>query len=282
MESPDAEHPNIAGRDSRLRAIATLTTEQRSPSTGAVYPLGARVELCGFVRFRRNLVRIPVPDPAAVCISLARRLGSQGAAFFRLRLDAQCVRSAQGHRHFALVGEAELFDAYEDLIACVVFSHAALEVFANDKIPDDFQLSPDRVKKCKVECRSPRSKDEIERWVSLDNKLKHLLPAICSVQPPSGRAWQRYADLKRLRDRLVHLKSTDWKRSVPENADDWLWTRMMSGEAAEAPEIALDVISHYYPDTQQRPRWLRKLTPPGGQEASEPGRQALDRGCTYV
>jgi hypothetical protein len=137
----------------------------------------------------------------------------------------------------------------------VIFAYTALEAFANESIPDDYKFERMRGDK---KCTELYSKDQIERHLSLDTKLDEVLPVIRSVVTPKGtKTWEMYIWLKNLRDRFIHLKSSDWRKSAPESADEYVWTDLLSDQVLQAPSIALGIIEHYsLPD---RPRWLKKI-----------------------
>jgi hypothetical protein len=251
------EHQDIDSRDWRLQAITTLAEDFRSPWTGTLHKAGSVVELVGFVQYdkRHQLALIPVPNAPAIYLSLARKAADLGADFVNQGFSKYLAPLPDGNRRFSLDAEADLFDALENMIACIVFSYTAIEAFANQTIPDDFQFEQER---SDGRCRETYSKEQIERFISLDTKLDTILPGICSVPSPKDTgAWHNYVWLKRLRDRLIHLKSSDCKNSAPENAEDYVWTWLLSNKVLKAPKFAVAIIEHYHPD--KKPRWIRKF-----------------------
>lgn len=70
-------------------------------------------------------------------------------------------------------------------------------------------------------------KDEIERKINLDEKFHIILPNIYNVPSPKGKkVWGHYKEIKKVRDRIIHLKSIDRKASGPE--DETIWGIMLS------------------------------------------------------
>ncbi len=247
------EHPRISKRDWRLQGITTLAQDFKSPWSGILHKVGAPVEIAGFVRFKGEITQIPVPNPSAIYISLARRSVENTAENLRI-LGEKIVKRSNNTSAFSNEYEIQFFNELENLIACVVFSHTAIEAFANESIPDDYKFEKMRGDK---RCVEIYSKDQIERNLSLDTKLDEILPTLFAVQSPKGtKLWENYAWLKEIRDRFVHLKSTDWKHSTPENADQYVWTNLLSGRVQEGPKIAVELIHHY--QKQKPPRWLAK------------------------
>ena len=249
------EHPRIAERDWRLRAITTLTEEHHSPS-GTTYPVGSLVELVGFVFLPNGRgLTIPFPDPTAIFLSLAEKELRKATEYQDTALPSG-VNYGNDEENTLKPGiESGFFDCLQSIVAAVVFSYTAIEVFANSMIPDDYVFSnPRRDKKC----TESYSKDQIERHISLDTKLDKLLPDICNVASPKGtKLWVQYVKIKDLRDRLIHLKSRDWQKSVPANAKNSIWTRVLSEETRHVPAFAFELIWHYLP--AKKPRWAERF-----------------------
>ena len=67
------EHPNIANRDWRFKWIGTAKKDYKSPSTGTVHQAGTPVYTVTFIKYKNETVGIPLPDPAAIYLSLAMK-----------------------------------------------------------------------------------------------------------------------------------------------------------------------------------------------------------------
>jgi hypothetical protein len=147
--------------------------------------------------------------------------------------------------------QGPLFDYLEACIAHIIFSFSAIEAFANETIPDDHKHELERDGKMEI-----LAKAEIERRVGLDEKLHTILPAALSMPSPKGTAtWERYRVLKKLRDRLVHLKSEDRRKSGPEEETVWGILLRMHGRAW--CDDAHTVIGYFEPAVRNR-RWFGK------------------------
>jgi hypothetical protein len=100
------------------------------------------------------------------------------------------------------------------------------------------------------------SKNEIEREIPLDIKLKLVVPEAHGITGPAGnRAWQDFVLLKRIRDRLIHLKSVDSKASGPE--DQTVWGIMLEKKQLDFSKVAYELISAYNCLVQNR-RWFNQ------------------------
>lgn len=146
-----------------------------------------------------------------------------------------------------------LFDWFQLSVAEIIFSFTALEAFANESIPASFEYdwmtSKKEIKKLKG--------SEIERSISLDEKLKHVLPRAHAIKSPSGtKAWSQFRDLKRVRDRLIHLKSIDRKASGPENQT--IWGLLIAEKEANFAEYSYNMIGAF-PALVDGRRWYSLL-----------------------
>ena len=248
------EHPNIARRDWRLQAITTLTKEFRSPSMGAVHPVGTAVEQAGFVLLDGGLLGIKVPNAAALFLSMAQRLATEADRFLRERLRAGLLRDADGQ---TIVGdgiEAGFFECLENLAGAVIFSYTSIEAFANESIPDDYQHE---MRRPDGRCIEVYDKQQAERHVALDVKLDSILPKVLGVPSPKGtNPWQNFVALKRVRDRFIHLKTSDRTQPRPERVADSAWSMLVSPRVRASPVVAKALMLHYFPG--KPPRWLAK------------------------
>ena len=136
----------------------------------------------------------------------------------------------------------------------MILSFTAIEAFANHLIPDDHRFSVDRQD---GQCTCVYTKPQIERFVKLDTKLAEVLPEVRSVKSPKGtKVWQGFIWLKNLRDRLVHLKSSDLKQRQDKNLEDYAWAMLLDPKVLRSAQVAKDVMAWYFPEDP--PRWLQK------------------------
>jgi hypothetical protein len=135
----------------------------------------------------------------------------------------------------------------------VVFAFTALESFANEIIPQDYSYTT-------VDGKTGQtvtySHDEIERYVSLDEKLSGVLPSALSVRPPKGlHIWRDFKNVKRARDRLIHLKSADRQRTGPDV--ETIWGYMLRNAKEPFCDHAHKLMGHFGPSVTSR-RWYKK------------------------
>ncbi|MCJ2084660.1 hypothetical protein MKK88_01435, partial [Methylobacterium sp. E-005] len=143
-----------------------------------------------------------------------------------------------------------LFDYFEVAMMELVCSYSAIEATANELIPEGFTYQrPSKGNQPPV----AMAKLEIERKISLDEKLKRVLPqALGKASPASGTLWPPYSKLQDLRDRLIHLKTVDQTRSGPET--ETIWGRLLRLGPTVYPNVAANMISHFIKPER---RWFR-------------------------
>jgi DNA-directed RNA polymerase beta' subunit len=249
----DNDHPNIITRDWRIQAITTLATDFTSPWTKFVHKAGTPVVSIGFIKRTKNLLQMPVPNPCAMYISVANRAVKRASS---LLSEIEGKYAPIAHRKLAVteVLETRFFDAIEEMVTCIIFSYSAIEAFANSSVPDDYKFRHAREDK---RCDEIYNKLQIERNLPLEMKLDELLPPIYSVPSPKGtKVWNDFFWLKDMRDRFTHLKSSDWDKSSPEKAPNYIWTKLFESKVLRAPNISLSIINYYF--KKQKPRWLIK------------------------
>ena len=144
---------------------------------------------------------------------------------------------------------SESFDYIERVMESIVMAFTALEAFVNENIPDDYQYHTHKKSEVILEVMD---KNAIERWLSLDEKLSLVLPGAKSIDSPKGRkCWQGYKELKRSRDRIIHMKKEDRRSSGPDIPT--LWHQLFK---VNAPHIqAKEVIDYFVKKTEVQPRW---------------------------
>ena len=186
--------------DWRLQATTTLAKPFASPWTDQTYEVGSRVTACSTMKFRGNkTLTISLPNAVAMCLNISYRAHGDSN---KLLSESGVQRSLKKAVNF--INDAQAIDCMENLITSIVFAFTALEAFANETIPDDYIYEFERRDK---RCTESYSKDQIERYISLDDKISCVLPSILKVKSPKGtRVWQEYSKLKKIRDRIIHMK----------------------------------------------------------------------------
>jgi hypothetical protein len=143
-----------------------------------------------------------------------------------------------------------LFDFCEQFAAHVVFAFTALESFANEVIPEGYTYTTTRGQKGQ---KITYNRDGIERNVSLSEKLAQILPSALGVKPPKGlHIWRDYTNLRKVRDRIIHLKMSDRSRTGPETPT--IWGDMLRNSKEPFCDNAHKLMGYFGPVVTNR-RW---------------------------
>ena len=147
-----------------------------------------------------------------------------------------------------------LFDFFELMISQIIFSFLAVEAFANISIPKDYTHRAKRSDKKFIE---EYDKDQTERFVNLEAKLDKILPKIFDVKSPIGtKDWDNFQNIKKLRDRLIHLKSSDTSASGPEIKT--IWGDLIRNKKTDFSKQSHQIIGHYI-GKKEGFRWHKKF-----------------------
>ncbi len=182
------------------------------------------------------IVDFGIPNVTALFLSQAARLDIASQDFSETRLSAV---SDLNQRNF------QLFEFFESRMASVVFSHSALEAFANEVISRAYAGTYRYEPVMKNGVSVSYDFNSIERKVSLEEKLATVIPEIFAVPSPKGkRPWNRFQKLKKLRDRIVHCKARDRAPSKPD--DDVLWRALIDPAGRNVAFDAYGLIGYFY------------------------------------
>lgn len=155
-----------------------------------------------------------------------------------------------------------LFDFCEQYAAHVIFAFTALEAFANEVIANEVAENGYSYTTARARNKAqPGEKvtyrgEAIERSVSLDEKLAQVLPDALNVGSPKGlHIWRDHKNLKRWRDRLIHLKMADRQPRGPEVKS--IWGDMLRNPTEPFCDNAHKIMGYFGPKVTNR-RWHQK------------------------
>ena len=193
---------------------------------------------------KRGQVDFGVPSSPALFLSAARR------SFLQTKDLDPSLMFYKWQNGRIPVNHSKLFDYFEAFASHVVFSFTALEAFANEAIPTDFEYQSEKKGEPIV-----LKKPDIERSINLDEKLHSVLPKALGVATPKGKKpWQQYKLLKGMRDRIIHLKTVDRTPSGPEKES--VWGMMLRAHEKPFCDYAHAMMGHYL--TVSNRRWHRE------------------------
>lgn len=235
--------------DWRLHAVARLAEDWKSPWTGQVAPKGSRLTVSAVLRLtKKKTITIPLPNATALFLSSAAKSFSAAKA---LRDESGFDKSL--HSEVSFGADAMVFDYLEHMLSATVLAFTAVEAFVNEVIPEEYVYPRQRRTQKILELTA---KEDIERFVPLDEKLASVLPEVFACASPKGsRCWQEYQQLKGIRDRIVHMKSNDRKSSGPDV--ETVWKAIV---LAPAPHrLAKSVIDYFVKAMPSKPSWHKNF-----------------------
>lgn len=238
--------------DFRYQALTTIAQDWKSPFTGILHKKGSIVEFSAIVKYSGNLLlSFPVPNAAAMYLKLSHYL------FEESQQELVKAESLQkGRDNIAQINEIpSFFDLLEKRLASIIFAYTAVEVFANQTIPDKYVYEKERED---GRCKETYTKEQAERWISLDEKLGELLPKALVIKTPRKKqVWSNFKQLKKIRDRLIHPKTKDLHSTGVTDTSIW---NIIASKNLENPSLhAKNIISYFIATMQNKPRWFIKL-----------------------
>jgi hypothetical protein len=240
------EHILKTDIDWRLNAYSFLAEDWVSPWTQQISKKGTQLTVVACAKNRAgNEISVPVPNATAMMLNSSRR-AYKSAEELR-RKDKLDVR---GNHNGVFKNNAVAIDYLELMIESVVTAHIGVEAFANEWIPEDHIYS----KTTKEGILKTYNKEEIERYIPLCEKLSDILPNLFSIASPKGlKYWQHYSRLKKIRDRITHMKAEDRKSAGSEI--DTIWRSLLT---VEPPHLdALSIIKYFDAHLTPYPGWLK-------------------------
>lgn len=230
--------------DWRIQALTWLTEPFQSPS-GHTYPIGSAVAQSVRLKHKSEIFSVLVPNPTSLFISLSYSYYLGANAILSKYYEAR----RQGTRKLDAI---DIFSYFENIMASIVFAYTALESFSNEEIPDNYKYSivkKDRTKKF--------SKSWIERNLSLGIKLGDIIPHIHSVTSIKGdKLWSEFIHLRDLRDRIIHMKTSDRRCSGDDVSS--IWHDLVIQDPPRMFETAKNIIGYFYSKIDNPPRWYLK------------------------
>lgn len=229
--------------DWRIRVLTHVVSGNGAPPGSYVYTS---------IKIPHDKTAVIFPEPSASALFL-----SQAHRAYKEALESYSLVK-RSFEEASLLDAHVLYDYLERMSIAVVFGYSAVEAFTNELIPEDAQHETIRRGVVRL-----YGKEDIERYLSLDEKLDKVLPTITHKRSPRGSTtWQKYIELRRLRDRLIHLKGKDrGKYTVSQTQLDSVWSRLLAPKALNYPLITKETMLWWYRSDdgllEPLPHWLK-------------------------
>ena len=233
--------------DWRLQTTARVSEPWLNPWTLETVMPGTRITVVSVIKLNsKKQITIPIPNATALLLNAAARAFSEARAIrSRNNIDGTLIREV------SMASDQDAFDYLERMIESIVLAFTALEAFINEYIPADFT----HTRQGRDGLPETLDKTAIERFMSIDEKLSAVLPAVLSCASLKGsRIWNDYVQLRKVRDRVVHMKFADRRSSGTEV--DTIWRAIF---LTSAPHLTVKVvIDHFIKAMDSKPGWHAK------------------------
>jgi hypothetical protein len=220
------------GKDPRLIAVRVTAMD------GENLPPDAWAQVLSPVKMDdgRELVWYP-PQPIAFNLIEAKRFRDRGV---KARRNIMCkLKKRPSGNALQPANSTTVLNCIRDLQSGVLFAFTAIESLANhaiDMLDSNFSLT---FKKRSV------PKKNLARDLGLDDKLKLVVPKLDGGQKIAGTTvWDKYRDLKLLRDELVHVKERGLDSDPTRRT---AYDRLLVGDADQCVEDAIAIVEGAWP-----------------------------------
>lgn len=242
MSEQTPEH--ISSMDWRINNLTWTTAPFTPPGSSIPVPAGAAVKQAAIIHYGEERIGITIPSATALLLNLSQTCYLQAE-----QLISKCISSKNEFGHLS---EIDVFAFYEQMMASIVFAHTSLESFVNEEIPDNYIH-----KVADKKGTQDYDKEQIERHLNLDTKLGDILPAVLQVESPKGKKlWSDFKELKRIRDRVIHMKTKD--REFQGEDKNSIWNVILCKPLPKTYETAKNLIDYFLNARNQKPRWFEK------------------------
>jgi hypothetical protein len=195
--------------------------------------------------FKNRKISFGLPNACALYLGNAFKLYKQA-----MDLRDQSINEIINTR----IPEYLAFAYFEKIMGSVLFAYSSIETFANTEVPDNYYHYKKRKQLFLAE-----AKNTIERWEPLEVKIAEILPEVLNIESPKGKKeWQRYKELKKVRNRIVHLKSVD--QNVKADGQDSIWKILFKEKVLNYPLIAKNLIEYFFQkEGEAKPHWYKNF-----------------------
>jgi hypothetical protein len=202
------------------------------------------------------------PSASALALESAFR-ASERAATLWSQIGFDAVQTPRGPgTAIRFPATPALFDYFEECLTSAGASFQAIEAFANEIIARHLKgtLTLQRQKG-----PEDMTADAIQRTVRTEEKIATVIPTLLQKPSLKGRVeWQRFKQLKDVRDASIHFKSDDQYPPGGRTDKDSLYYLLLNNDPKQFPRIALAVIWKLRVEPEM-PRWLAHLAEKYGQ-----------------
>lgn len=230
--------------------VATYISEDTVGNDGKIiYKKGSPITLATFVKHDGKEISFGDPSASALFLNQSQKNFGNAQNLHPFTGEVEVPDKSQPTKI--------VYDYLEAIIASIIFAYTALEAFTNEEIPESYIYEAEGQTESGIFSVRQFNKEQLERHFSLSEKLATVLPVILDVPSPKGnKEWEGFVHLKRLRDRIIHMKSADRKHSQHgEMYPDSLWNDLLKPNQPNYPIIAKNIILCF--KSKESAHWLK-------------------------
>jgi hypothetical protein len=185
-------------------------------------------------------VHFPVVSPYRLALGIAIRASADAK---RTRKEVRFAVREKGaqSRGIELPTPPALFDYFEQCMIAATFSYQALETYANQVVEENLRGGSTLTVQRR---QGPEAFDAatLQREVSTEEKVATVLPMLLNIAfDKSGKLWQQFTIMRRVRDSIIHLKAKD--HYVRGSLDkETVFFRLLNNDPRSYPRTALGVM----------------------------------------
>jgi hypothetical protein len=217
------------------RLTATQTADSGVIPGGGRYEKGDWVTQAAPIRMDGEVVYYQSPEMVSFSLIEARKHRDRGE-----RLRGRLPRFVREQR---FTDAGLVLDCIAEYRVGVLLSFAAIESIGNagvNSLPSSSEVQVERGGRL---VSVPQ--DEMERTLSVDEKLDLVVPLVAQVPSIKGtKPWESFVRLRKLRNELVHVKKLGYSPNPDEPSPIG---RLLLGEAERCVEDAREVVRAAYP-----------------------------------
>jgi hypothetical protein len=242
MSEQTPEHINRM--DWRINNLTWTTAPFTPPGSSTAVPSGAAVTQAAIIHRGKERIGITIPNATALLLNLSKMSHLQAE-----QLINKCLSSKDNFGHLP---DSDVFAFYEQMMASIVFAYTSLESFVNEELPDEYiHIVVDK------RYTQHYNKEQIERHLNLDTKLGDVLPCALKIKSPKGtKIWDDFKKLKDIRDRIIHMKTSD-RNSMGEDKNS-IWDAILSKPLIKTYDTPQKMIQYFLKAKNKTPRWFDK------------------------
>ena len=156
--------------------------------------------------------------------------------------------------------EEKWFDLLENIIASIIFSVSALEVFFNQHLINSNETD-ELITVTNENWEIKGYNKKALEWLSIEEKFLWALPIIYKIDRTLIKKIEsNFKQLIKIRNRLVHLKSIDLKNNVDIKKQTTLRKQLFEQTKNNPAILSKNIIKFFYDEWKiEYPRWLRLL-----------------------